>query len=93
MAGIKETTEVVVAANELAVDLIKRFKDGVQFNDFTEFYAALISNAEFKAKLEAGYMGVTQVPSEVSDLQIGEIIELGVLQLSYVPKIVEALKG
>lgn len=91
MAGIKETKEALVGVNEVAVHVVKKFKDGVDVQDFISFYNDFVSDPEFKAKLEAAWNGYQAIPEEVKDLDIGEVVELGAVQLSYVPKFVGAL--
>lgn len=92
MAGIKETQEVLVAANEVAILMVKLLKDGVQLDDFAKVFELLVSDEKFKAKIAAAYDQVKMVPEELSDLGFFEAIELGRMQLTYVPKFVEAMK-
>lgn len=92
MVGIKETQEALVGINEVAILLASRLKDGVGVDDFAAVWEKLNNDAEFKAKLEAAYQGVSQVPSEIKDLDVGEIVSLVMAQAGYVPKLVEALK-
>lgn len=93
MAGIKETKEALVGVNEVAIFLVSRLKDGVQVGDFTAMFDKLTQDTVFKAKMEAAYNGVALVPSEISDLDVNETVELSLTQLQYVPLIVAALKG
>ena len=90
--GVKETKEALVAVNEVSVLMAKRFKDGVQFEDFSAFYDALTKDEDFKAKTKAGWEGAKAIPDEVKDLDIGEGLELAAVQLDYVPAIIDALK-
>ena len=90
--GIKETKEALIASNEIAVFCAKRFKDGVQFEDFTAFYKAFTEDEEFKAKLQDGWENGKQIPAEVKDIDLQEGIELTMVQIQYVPKFIEALK-
>lgn len=92
MTGIKETKEALIGVNEVAVLIASKFKDGVQFGDFAAFWEAFKNDAEFKAKMEAAYMGYQAIPEEVKDLDIGEGIELAMVQIQYVPKLVAAFK-
>ena len=89
--GIKETKEVLVGLNEVGLVLASRFKDGVGVDDFVAFYDKLRNDVEFKSKLEAAYTEAGKVPSEIGDISVGEGIELALVQVSYVPKYVEAL--
>ncbi len=90
---IKETKELIIGANELALLLITRLKDGLQVvEDVTAIIGKLMSDAEFQAQMQAAYDNIQAIPEEIKDLQIGEVIELVGVQVSYVPKIVDALK-
>ena len=91
--GIKETKELVIGANELAVLLVERLKDGFQVGeDVSAVIAKLSGDADFKAKMEAAYQGVGQVGAEAKDLDLAEGLELIMVQATYVPKIVAAAK-
>lgn len=92
MESIKELSEAIVGVNEVGIELIKQFKDGVQFSDFEAFYMAFTQNLDFKNKVLAAYEGLSKVPAEIKDLDLTEGIQLLMLQSSYVPRIVEALK-
>lgn len=92
MEGIKEVSEAVVGVNELGILVLKQFKDGVQFADFQAFYEHFAQNIEFKQRLEAAYNDFNKIPAEIKDLDISEGIQLAGIQLSYLPRIVEALK-
>jgi hypothetical protein len=90
--GIKELKEALIGANEVSLELAKQFKDGVQFSDFTAFYAKLTNDAAFKAKVQAAYEGYKQIPNEVKDIDAGEGLELAGVQIEYVPKFIEVFK-
>lgn len=90
--GVKESKEMLVGLNELSLLLVSKFKDGVQFSDFTEMYAHLQSDAEFEAKLKAAYDNYQVIPEEIEDVDAGEGLELASVQLEYVPKLVDGLK-
>ena len=87
--GIKETKEALIGVNEVSLELAKKFKDGVQVTDFTEFYSKLTSDADFKAKVQAAYEGYKAIPDEVKDIDGGEGLELAVVQLDYTPKFLD----
>lgn len=86
--GIKETKEALIGVNEVSLCLAEKFKDGVQVTDFTEFYAKVTSDADFKAKVQAAYENYKAIPDEAKDIDAGEGIELAVVQLDYAPKFV-----
>lgn len=87
----KEVKEVLVAANEVALVLVKQLKDGVDFGDFQAVYAKITADEEFRSKLAAAYEGVSNVPAEVIDLDLMEAVDLVGVQVSYVPKYIAAL--
>ena len=93
MAGIQESNELLVAANEIALCLISRLKDGFQLGeDVGAVIDKLQNDVDFKAKMDAGFTGVQHVPAELSDLQVGEIVDLAKTQIGYVPKLLDAAK-
>lgn len=92
VAGNKETKEALVGLNEVALLIGSRFKDGVQFSDFSAFFAALTADAEFKSKMEAAWEGHKSIPTEIKDLDVAEILELVEVQADYVPKLIESMK-
>lgn len=92
MVGIKETNEILIAGNEVGVLAVKRLKDGFQFDDFQAFYEAFVNDADFKAKLQAGWENMGEVPAELKDIDLVEGGQLIMTQVSYVPKYLEALK-
>jgi hypothetical protein len=91
--GIQETKELLVAVDEVALQLVKGFKKGGAFGTFGEFFNALQNDPAFKAALEAAWDKHNQIPAELADLSMMEMLELGGLELSYVPKFIDALKG
>lgn len=90
--GIKETKEALVGANEVALVLVANFSKGV-LGEFEAFYQKLVSDPSFKAKIAAAYDNYQAIPEEVKDLDLGESVELAMLQVSFVPKFVAALHG
>lgn len=90
--GIKETSELLVGVNEVALVVVKNFGKGV-VGEFEAFYQKLTSDPDFKAKVGAAYDNYQAIPGEIGDLDLSEGVSLVVLQASYVPKIVAALHG
>jgi hypothetical protein len=93
MAGIKETQELMVGLNEVALCLIKVLKDGVQLSDVGAILDKLNDDAEFKAKIEAAYQGMGALAGELSDLQVGEILQLARTQIDYIDDYIDAIKA
>jgi len=89
MAGIKETKEVVSAACDIAVAVIKQVKDGVQFSDALAL-AAAFSSDPLKGEIDAALADINQVPSELKDISWQEGLELSALVIE---KITSALKA
>lgn len=88
VVGIKETKEMVIGANEVSLIMISKFRDGVQFADFTELYTELKEDAEFKAAMNAAYDNYQAIPAEIADIDAGEGLELAEVQLPYITKLV-----
>ena len=90
--GIKETKEALVGVNELAIVIAKHLKDGAQASDIMAVVDEFKTNPELMAKLEAARDNIAAVPEEIKDISWLEGGELVVTQVSYVPKLIEALK-
>lgn len=91
--GIQESKDVLVAVNELSLGVIKVVKDGVQpVQDVAGLIAAL-QQEPLKSSLSLAIQNISAVPSEIKDVDLSEGVELAAVQLSYIPKIVQALKG
>lgn len=92
VAGIKETKELLVGLNEVALCLISLLKDGIQMADLGAVFDKMQTDLEFKAKVEAAYKGLSAVGTEVGDLQVSEILELAKAQIDYLDDYMDALK-
>lgn len=90
---IKESKELLVACNEIAIVLIKQLKDGFQPADASELLSKIMLDEELKSKLLEAYLGMSKIKDELKDVQLAEGIELAMLQVQYVPKIIEAMKA
>lgn len=90
--GIKETKEALVGINELGLFFVERFKDGRQMGDFVAFWDKLKNDQEFYLIVQEAYRGIHLVPKETDNMDLKEGLELVTLQLSYIPKFIEALK-
>lgn len=92
MSGIQETRELLMAVDEVALVLVDRFKDGVSLSDFAAFWDKYSQDEAFKAVLQAAWDKHQAIPEEIADLQIQEIVDLALLEVSYVPRFLDALK-
>lgn len=92
MTGIKETKELLIGLNEVAVFLISIFKDGFDLNDFGAIWDKLTKDEDFRKKLEVAYTDVSKIPEEFANLDLIESMEILKTQADYVTKIIEALK-
>jgi hypothetical protein len=92
MVGIQDVKEVLIASNELTLVVIKHVKDGIAVSDIPAIVSELMTSDAFKLALVDAVKGVTNVPAEIKDIDFAEGMELGKVQLEYVPKILEALK-
>ena len=92
IAGIKETKELLIGANEVSLVMISKFRDGIQFSDFTELYSELKEDEDFKNAMSAAYDNYKLVPEEVKDADGAEGLELAEVQLQYIPKIIAQFK-
>jgi len=91
--GIEDVKEAMAAVNELGILLFSRFKDGVQFGDFSALWEKLVADEHFKKTLSLAYENYQKIPEELEDLDPEELMELTAVQLSYLPKIIGAIKS
>lgn len=91
--GILETRDVLEAVNEIAIIIIKHAKDGVQISDIGAIVLNIMNSDDTKKALVKAVENVTAVPAELADIDLSEGMELGKVQLGYLPKILAALKG
>ncbi len=92
MTAVIETKEVIVALNEVIVVIAKLLKDGFQVSDVTDLAKSVFMDEEMKAVLKKAYENISVCKDEIKEIDIMEIVELGTVQLQYIPKILEALK-
>jgi hypothetical protein len=90
--GIKEAKEAIIGVNELAIFIASRLKDGVGVDDVMAVWEKLKDDEEFKTKIVAAYEGISLVPEEIKDMSLQEGLELAVIQVSYVPQLLAAIK-
>lgn len=92
MEGIQESKDLLVAVNEVSIHLVKLMKDGVQLEDAAALMALVVADGDLKLKLFAAYENAQKIPAEMKDLSLQEGLELAGIQVSYVPRLVEAFK-
>jgi len=92
LVGIKETKEMIIGANEVSLVLISKFRDGVQFSDFTQMYFELKEDEAFKEALKAAYDNYQAIPDEIADIDAIEGLELAEIQLPYITRLVALFK-
>ena len=90
--GIQETTEAIEGILELGLVLWRTFGDGAQLKDIADIMDLYKNDPEFIAKMAAAYDGYKKISSEIKDLEAEEIVALGGLMLSYVPRYLAELK-
>jgi hypothetical protein len=90
--GIEETKEVLIAANEIGLVVVKHVKDGVQATDIPAIVVELFNSDDFKQAIAKAVENVTLVPKEIADISLAEGLELAKEQIAYVPKLLAALK-
>jgi hypothetical protein len=90
--GIKETQEAIVAANEIGLFVVSRVKDGLGVDDAAALVNKILKDEAFREVVHKAVENAGAIPAEVKDLDAMEGVALGTLQLSYVPKFIEALK-
>lgn len=89
----KNIKEILVGANELTLLILTQLKDGFQVGqDLSAIVSGILGSEDLKTKLMAAGADVGQVVAEAKDLDLQEGVELAMLQVSYVPKLVAALK-
>jgi len=86
--GTKEIGEALNGALDLACLLIELIKDGIQPDDFVKLFAALKNDPRYVA----AFSGIKEVPAEIGDLDISEILNLGMSVVSFVPKLLAVFK-
>jgi len=89
--GSKETGEAAVGALAVAGLMVERFKDGVQFSDFTAMWKAWSEDPVFQQKLTIAYKGYKFIPDEVSELDIDDLFDLLVVLLPEIKNLIQKL--
>ena len=74
--GIVQSKEAIVALIVLGKFVAERAKDGLDLSDAVELVKKFVMDEEFKGVLEAGVKGLDAIPSELSDIELQEAVEL-----------------
>ncbi len=89
---IVDTKELLIGVNELALEIIKQTKDGLQIGqDLASIFARFQNDPVFAEKLTVAVKGISNVSAEIKDLSVQEGIELASIQLQYIPEIFKLL--
>jgi hypothetical protein len=91
--SVKETKEVLIAANMLSVELIKTVKGGPKLADIGTLLTHLMGDEIFKTALYAAYSDISKLPQEMKTIDLEGGLELAQVQLEWVPKIVAAVRA
>lgn len=88
---IKNTKEVLIAANDVTLELIKLLKDGAQVADAVQLATDLMG--PLKDEIIAAFADAKTVVDEVKDIDMSEVFDLVKMQIDYSEKIIAALKA
>lgn len=86
----KDSKELLIAINVLSLDIVRLVKKHAGVLDMA---AALLADADLKDALSKAIEGIANVPSEIKEMGMSDILDLAQVQISMIPKIVEALKA
>ena len=89
--GVKETCDVISAANELAIIIIQHVKANPTPAGIPALVIDLVSNEQFKKSLTEAIENISQVPAEIADISLTDTFQIMQTQLSYVPMVLSAL--
>lgn len=92
VAGTTELKDLLIGLNELSLELIKVFKDGVQIADAVKVFEDIQSNPALKAKLVAAVGNIQAIPAEIKSFNLAEGLDLLMTEVQYIPQIIDALK-
>jgi hypothetical protein len=72
---VQETKEVAVFISKAAEAFLKSFKDGFQGEDIQVLLNQFVSD-EFTKSMHEAWEGIKQIPEEMKDISIKEVLEL-----------------
>lgn len=76
MAGIEQTKDVLDFSFSLANVVIKNLRDGVQPEDIANIIVDVMKDKDVILKLKKAIEDIDELPSELTDLSITEIMDL-----------------
>ena len=89
---MKDSKELVIGLLAIAALLAEKLKDGVQVADIGEIVAKIAADEVLKAKIEAAYVDIEKVPSEVQAATVSEVVEILAAALPEVLNLINAVK-
>lgn len=92
MSDVKEIKDVVIFANDFTLLVIQKLKDGFQVQDGVDLASALFQDGQIKNEMNEALKNISDVLNETKNLDAAAGVELGMLQLSYVPRYIDAFK-
>lgn len=90
--GIKESKELISGAFEITKVVAVELRDGFQVQDIIDAFIAVKADPVREAKVLAALKDINLVKGELSDIDLGEGIELGLHAAKEVPALLEAFK-
>jgi len=88
-AGLKDTKELFAGVFAIVKPIVKEIvRDGFQASDLLSF----LSSEEFKNEITPAIDGISNVPSEMKDIDLEEIFELAGFSLVEIKDLVKIIK-
>lgn len=78
MAGIQQTDDVIKAAGAIALFIVSAMEDGWDLQDLRR----ALGDENLRTKVVEGVRGAQQIPGEITDLDLSEIVNLALAVLS-----------
>jgi hypothetical protein len=91
--GIQETKELLVALGGLSVVVAQAVKGGGNAAEIgSRIGSALVANPGLIDQVKTAVAGVSEIPAELRDLSLGEIMDLCQVSIQTTKSALEALK-
>lgn len=91
-SGIVVCKEILGGINSLVLVLVSAFKDGIQLADVPVVISSILADEKIKCLFTDLFTKISEIKSELSELDSQEIVELVVMEAAFVPEIIKALK-